>query len=137
MHSDKPTFLDIERLTLENQAYLRVLETTETMQVTVMRLTQGETIPREIHAGVTQFIRVERGSVEVYTRGYGGMRVYVVPEDSSVVIPPGVAHEVHPRTPDVRLYAIYAYPSPAFAPHDKLAYVERLYGGPRLRGATD
>lgn len=78
---------NIEEETLKNEHYRKVLFTTPTMQLVVMKLHMGETIPEEAHRG-TQFVRVERGKALVIIEG----KDIVLKDDDIIMIPGGVLH---------------------------------------------
>ena len=56
---------DIEKLTLENTDFRRVLYTGRYLQLVLMTLKVGEEIGEEVHEDRDQFFRVERGRGEV------------------------------------------------------------------------
>lgn len=106
----------VERGTLENQAYRRVVYTARGMQLVYMRLLPGQAIGREQHADADQFIRVERGTAIV---SYGNQQlrpdldiVKILSPGDAVLIPAGTWHNV--RNPDrsqpLQLYTVYDPP---------------------------
>ena len=99
---------NIERDTLENEDYRRVLYTGPNLQLVLMTLQPGDEIGLESHEGHDQFIRVEAGTGEA---SLDGEKVSL--EDGSIVIiPSGVEHNVT-NTSDsepLRLYTLYAPP---------------------------
>lgn len=106
---------NIERDTLTNPYYRRVLFTTDTMQLVVMKLFPGQNIPMETHEG-TQFVRIEEGRALVQIEN---KRFYLLP-DQIIMIPPRVQHyfENAGQGP-LSLYSIYSPPEHAA---DKLQY---------------
>ena len=59
-------FVDnIEKLTLENQNYRKVINTSAFSQLVLMSIKSGEGINKEIHDINDQFIRIERGSAKI------------------------------------------------------------------------
>ena len=76
---------NIERDTLENEDYRRVLFTGPNTQLVLMTLRPGEEIGLEMHGGHDQFIRVESGTGYVEL---DGMRHDL--EDGSAVVIPGL-----------------------------------------------
>ena len=102
---------NIERDTLENEDFRRVLFTGPNTQLVLMTLQPGEEIGLERHEGRDQFIRVEAGTGVVRLNGVekrleGG---------SAVVIPAGAEHNVvntSQREP-LRLYTLYSPPEHA------------------------
>ena len=99
---------DIERDTLANEDYRRVLYTGPNLQLVLMTLAPGEEIGRERHEGHDQFIRVEAGTGEVLLDG----KTLPLKDGSSVVIPSGAEHNVvnTSKREKLRLYTLYAPP---------------------------
>ena len=99
---------DIERDTLGNADYRRVLFTGPNLQLVLMTLQPGEEIGREAHDGHDQFIRVEEGEGEALL---GGER-HKLADGVAVVIPSGVEHNVvnTSRTKALKLYTLYGPP---------------------------
>jgi mannose-6-phosphate isomerase-like protein (cupin superfamily) len=99
--------INIEKATLENDNFRKVLHTAENSQLVVMSLLPGEDIGSEVH-GLDQFIRFESGRGKVVLDG----KEYEVEDDWAVVIPAGVEHNVI-NTSDseqMKLYSIYSPP---------------------------
>lgn len=106
--------LDIERETIDNDAYRRVLSTTPQMQLVLMSLALGEDIPSEVHRDATQFIRVEQGRGLVQLDLPEGRTALSVEDGSAVLIPAGTRHYVAQRGPEaLKLYVLYAPPEHA------------------------
>ena len=99
---------NIERDTLANQDYRRVLFTGPNLQLVLMTLKPGEEIGLEKHEGHDQFIRVEAGTGEALLDG----RRHALSDGVSVVIPSGVEHNVvnTSKTEPLRLYTLYGPP---------------------------
>ena len=99
---------DIERDTLENTDYRRVLFTGRNTQLVLMTLQPGEEIGLETHEEHDQFIRVESGSGSVVM---DGMR-HALGDGVAVVIPAGVEHNVINTAANepLRLYTLYSPP---------------------------
>ena len=100
--------VDIERATLENEDFRRVLFTGPHAQLVVMRIEPGGEIGLERHDGVDQFIRVEAGEGEAILDG----ERHALGDGSAVVIPSGTEHNVlnTSRTDPLRLYTVYSPP---------------------------
>jgi len=99
---------NIERDTLENEDYRRVLFTGPNTQLVLMTLQPGEEIGLEAHRGHDQFIRVESGNGVALLNG----EEHPLADGSAVVIPSGVEHNIINRsagTP-LRLYTLYSPP---------------------------
>lgn len=104
---------DIERATLENEYFRKVLFTGAQLQLTVMSIPPGGEVGLEMHAGLDQFIRIESGSAEV-TLGRSKDSVdekHQVGDDWVAIIPGGTWHNVV-NTGDgpLKLYSLYSPP---------------------------
>ncbi|MDP2666243.1 MAG: cupin domain-containing protein [Candidatus Diapherotrites archaeon] len=99
---------NIEKETLDNTAYRRVLFTGKKMQLVVMTLRPQEDIPLETHPDTDQFIRVEKGEALVKI----GSEENKVSEDEMIIIPAGNAHYVKNTSTeeDLKIYTLYSPP---------------------------
>lgn len=99
---------NIERDTLENRDYRRVLYTARHTQLVLMTLAPGEEIGLETHAEHDQFIRVESGTGTALLDGVE----HGLSDGTAVVIPAGVEHNVinSSRSAPLRLYTLYSPP---------------------------
>jgi len=99
---------NIERDTIENEDYRRVLYTGEYTQLVLMTLQPGEEIGLETHEGHDQFIRIEAGTGYVQLDG----ERRDLEDGSSVVIPSGAEHNLvnTSGTEPMRLYTLYSPP---------------------------
>jgi mannose-6-phosphate isomerase-like protein (cupin superfamily) len=99
---------NIERDTLENDDYRRVLFTGPNTQLVLMTLQPGEEIGLEKHGGHDQFIRVEAGTGYVELDG----KRHDLEDGSAVVIPSGAKHNVvnTSQSEALRLYTLYSPP---------------------------
>ena len=102
---------NIERATLKNDDFRRVLFTGPALQLVLMTLRPGEEIGEETHADHDQFIRVEEGTGRVELNGQG----QTLQDGSAVVIPAGVRHNVINTSGDasLKLYTLYSPPEHA------------------------
>ena len=102
---------NIETDTIENEFYRKVLFTGEKMQLVVMSLKPGEDIPLEIHNGIDQFIRIEKGKAYVKI----GEEEFNLKDDDVIIIPSGNHHYVKNTSSEkeLKLYSIYAGPEHA------------------------
>lgn len=99
---------NIEKETLDNSDYRRVLYTGRYTQLVVMSIQPGEEIGNEIH-GLDQFIRVEQGSAKVVLNN--GEAVHSIDEDWAVIIPAGTQHNViNTGDNELKLYTLYSPP---------------------------
>lgn len=109
--------IDIEKATIKNKNYRKVIETTPQMQLVLMSLIPGEDIPTEIHKG-TQFIRVERGSGRVRVWDKPGKKATkykdrILKNGTGLIIKPGHKHYIWNTSKRSRfnLYSIYTPPA--------------------------
>ena len=103
---------NIERATLKNDDFRRVLFTGPALQLVLMTLRPGEEIGEETHADHDQFIRVEQGTGRVVLNGEG----QTLQDGSAVVIPAGVRHNVINTSGDAQLKLYTLYSPPEHAP---------------------
>jgi mannose-6-phosphate isomerase-like protein (cupin superfamily) len=99
---------NIEKDTLSNNNFRRVLYTGKYSQLVLMSLKPSEEIGEEVHETVDQFFRFENGEGIVYI---DGVRQKVVDGDA-VIVPAGARHNVinTSKTTDLKLYTIYSPP---------------------------
>jgi len=98
---------NLEKLTLENGFYRRVIHTTPQQQLVLMVVDPGHKIGCEVHSDTTQFFRFEMG--------HGVMRVdnktYRVKDGVGVVVGPDQEHCVYNTGVDpLKFYTIYSPP---------------------------
>ena len=98
--------VNIEKETLENENYRKVLYTAKKSQLVLMTIQPGDEIGAEVH-DLDQFIRIEAGEAAVYLDDVE----HKIEDDWAVVIPAGTNHNVI-NTGDVplKLYSIYSPP---------------------------
>ncbi|WP_106638734.1 cupin domain-containing protein [Allosphingosinicella vermicomposti] len=98
---------DIEKVTLENEDFRRVLYTGKHLQLVLMTLKPGEEIGEEVHEDRDQFFRIEEGSGEIRIDGVANK----VEDDFAVIVPAGAKHNVV-NTGDgpLKLYTLYGPP---------------------------
>lgn len=126
---------DMNRLTVENTFYRRVLQTTNEQQLVVMSLKEGDAVPSEIHANLTQFLRVEQGAVEAQIGRQSGL----VSDDQFVIIPAGVKHSFRQVGPlPAKLHVIYSSSNGKFEHKDQEIEATQPKEGPKSKidGAT-
>jgi mannose-6-phosphate isomerase-like protein (cupin superfamily) len=99
---------NIEKDTLDNSNFRRVLYTGRHSQLVLMSLGPGEEIGEEVHETVDQFFRFEKGEGVV---SIDGARQKVADGDA-VIVPAGARHNVinTSNTEDLKLYTIYSPP---------------------------
>jgi len=106
---------NIEKETLENENFRKVIYTAKHMQLVLMSLLPNEDIGMEVHQNVDQFFRIESGFGKVIIDG----EEHEISDGSSIVIPAGSNHNVInlSSTDKLKLYTIY---SPANHPDGKI-----------------
>ena len=98
---------NIERRTVANEDFRRVLYTGGHLQLVLMTLQPGEEIGAEVHPDRDQFFRFEEGTGAVDIDGVENR----VEEDFAVIVPAGARHNVRNiGSVPLRLYTLYAPP---------------------------
>jgi mannose-6-phosphate isomerase-like protein (cupin superfamily) len=98
---------DLEKDTVENENFRKVLNTTEKSQLVVMSLLPGEDIGEEVH-DVDQFIRIEKGRGKAVLNG----EEFEIKDDWAVVIPAGALHNIiNVGDSKMKLYTVYTPPA--------------------------
>jgi mannose-6-phosphate isomerase-like protein (cupin superfamily) len=124
---------NIEKDTLENNNFRKVLYTGKHSQLVLMSLKPKEEIGMEVHEENDQFFRFEKGQGKCIIDG----NEYDLKDGSAIVVPAGAEHNIInvSETDDLKLYTIY---SPA---HHKDGIVratkaEAEADGPEFDGVT-
>lgn len=99
---------NIEKDTLENTDFRRVLYTGKFSQLVLMCLKPGEEIGAEVHPDIDQFFRVDKGSGKVVIDD----NEYEVSDGDAAIVPAGSNHNVIniSEDEDLKLYTIYSPP---------------------------
>jgi len=98
---------DIEKVTLANTDFRRVLYTGNNLQLVLMTLPAGCDIGEEVHEDRDQFFRIEEGEGVILIDGVENR----VEDDFAVIVPAGARHNVINRSDaPLRLYTIYGPP---------------------------
>ena len=97
---------NIEKLTIENSNFRKVLYTGAHCQLVLMSLLPLEDIGLEVHEDNDQFFRFESGKGLVTIDG----NEYEVSDGDAVVVPSGAEHNVQnvSETESLKLYTIYS-----------------------------
>ncbi len=97
---------NIEKLTIENTNFRKVLYTGAHSQLVLMSLLPLEDIGLEVHEENDQFFRFESGEGKVLIDG----NEYDVKDGDAVVVPAGAEHNVinTSETESLKLYTIYS-----------------------------
>jgi mannose-6-phosphate isomerase-like protein (cupin superfamily) len=100
--------IDIEKATLENNNFRKVLYTAKYSQLVLMSLKPGEEIGMEVHENDDQFFRFEEGQGKCIING----NEYKVSKGSVIIVPAGAQHNIINtlKTGSLKLYAIYSPP---------------------------
>jgi mannose-6-phosphate isomerase-like protein (cupin superfamily) len=98
---------NIERETVGNEDFRRVLYTGAHLQLVLMTLQPGEEIGEEVHPDRDQFFRFEEGDGAVDINGIENR----VEDDFAVIVPAGARHNVRNIGPSaLRFYTLYGPP---------------------------
>lgn len=97
---------NIERATVANEDFRRVLYTGEHLQLVLMTLPPGCDIGEEVHEDRDQFFRIEEGEGVIRIDGVDNK----VEDDFAVIVPAGARHNVIAGDRPLRLYTIYGPP---------------------------
>jgi len=102
----KGFFANIEKDTLENENYRKVLYTSKHSQLVLMSLKPKEEIGMEVHSDNDQFFRIEKGQGKCIIDG----NEYKLEDGVAIVVPAGSQHNVinASETEELKLYTIYS-----------------------------
>lgn len=97
---------NIEKETLENANFRKVLYTGKHSQLVLMNLQPNGEIGMEVHTDNDQFFRFEKGTGKVVIDG----NEYEVTDGSAIIVPAGARHNVVnvSATEELKLYTIYS-----------------------------
>jgi mannose-6-phosphate isomerase-like protein (cupin superfamily) len=97
---------NIEKDTLENGNFRKVLYTSKHSQLVLMSLKPGEEIGLEVHPDNDQFFRIEKGRGKCVIDG----NEYELEDGTAIVVPAGSEHNVinTSDTEELKLYTIYS-----------------------------
>ena len=97
---------NIEKLSIENTDFRRVLYTAKNCQLVLMSIAAGEDIGEETHH-LDQFLRIESGVGSAILDGVATD----ISDGFAIVIPAGTKHNiVNTGSEDLKLYTLYAPP---------------------------
>ncbi len=99
---------NIEKETLSNDFFRRVVFTGKHSQLVLMSLNPKEEIGMEVHENVDQFFRIEAGDAEAVLNG----EKHAVTDGDSILVPAGTNHNVV-NTSSVNKLKLYTIYSPA------------------------
>lgn len=97
---------NIEKATLENGNFRKVLYTSKHSQLVLMSLKPKEEIGMEVHLENDQFFRFEKGRGKCLIDG----NEYELTDGMAVVVPAGAQHNIinTSETEELKLYTIYS-----------------------------
>ncbi|EKD24361.1 MAG: hypothetical protein ACD_81C00038G0002 [uncultured bacterium] len=97
---------NIEKETVENENFRRVLYTGKHCQLVLMSLKPNEDIGMEVHEENDQFFRFEQGSGKCIIDG----NEYALTDGSVIIVPAGAEHNIinTSETEALKLYTIYS-----------------------------
>ena len=96
---------NIEKLTLENENFRKVLYTAPHSQLVLMSIAPNDDIGEEIHH-LDQFLRIEKGTGKAVLNDIE----YLLEDGSAVVVPAGVKHNIinTSNSEPLKLYSVYS-----------------------------
>lgn len=97
---------NIEKQTLTNGYYRKVLYTTPQLQLVLMNLRPHDEIGMEVHKNTTQFIRIESGTGMAYI----SQSSFRLKDGDAFIVPPGKRHNVKAGKDGLKLYTLYSPP---------------------------
>ena len=104
---------NIEKLTVENDNFRKVLYTGQFSQLVLMSLLPREEIGNEVH-DVDQFFRFEKGQGKVVLNAVDASlgEEYSVRDGSAIIVPAGTWHNIinTSATESLKLYTLYCPP---------------------------
>lgn len=99
---------NIEHKTEHNNYYRKVIYTNNKMQLVLMSLDIGESIPEEKHRTISQFFRVEEGNATAWVKNHR----YNLKEGDCLIVPPNTLHTIKQTgNKPLKLYTIYTPPN--------------------------
>lgn len=99
--------VNIEKLTLDNDDFRRVLYTAKNSQLVLMSLQPGEEIGEEVHQ-LDQFFRIESGEGKATLDDIG----HSIKDGSAILVPAGTAHNIiNTGSEPMKLYTVYSPPN--------------------------
>ncbi len=107
--SDMKGYIEnIEKVTVENELFRKVLYTARNSQLVLMSLKPGEDIGKEVHS-LDQFIRCEAGEGKAILDGVEHLLV----AGYAIVVPSGAEHNIinTSATESMKLYTVYSPPN--------------------------
>jgi mannose-6-phosphate isomerase-like protein (cupin superfamily) len=114
MMTNKVWFVDIEKETLRNKYWRKVLYTDDNLQVVVMSIPPGEELGWEVHNVSDQFFRIESGTGYLYVNKNLTKHTNKIKLKNGIssVVPRKIWHNVvnSSKTNHLKIYTIYTPP---------------------------
>jgi mannose-6-phosphate isomerase-like protein (cupin superfamily) len=105
--NDIGMIINIDKETISNTNYRRVIFTAEKLQLVLMNIQPGDEIGEETHEDGDQFIRIEQGRCKVILND----EEYIAETDSGIIIKANVKHNIiNIGTDELKVYSIYCPP---------------------------
>ena len=124
---------NIEKVTVANEDFRRVLYTGKKLQLVLMTLPPGCDIGEEVHEDRDQFFRIEEGEGVIRIDGVDNK----VEDDFAVIVPAGARHNVIAGDRPLKLYTIYGPPEHKDGVvHKDKAQAERDHDNDEWEGET-
>jgi len=100
---------NIEKDTVENDNFRKVLYTPRNLQLVLMSIPPGGEVGEEIHPAVDQFFRIDAGEGKVILNG----REIPIEDGFAFIVPEGTKHNIVNTSAkdDLKLYSIYSPPN--------------------------
>ena len=97
---------NIEKITLENNFFRKVIYTGQHAQLVIMSLKPNEEIGMEVHEVVDQFLRIEKGVGKVVMNG----EEQEISDGTAIFVAAGISHNVINTSgqEELKLYTIYS-----------------------------
>lgn len=101
------TPIDLKKMTKENKAFRRVLDTAKFGQLVLISLRKGEDLGDETHPATDELYYVFEGKGEIKLEG----KAYPFEEHASMLIPAGIRHNIiNIGNEDLKLFAMFTSP---------------------------
>ena len=102
-------FTPIEKESIKNDNFRKVLFTGKHLQLVLMSLKGGEEIGNEVHEHVDQFFRIEQGSAKFVLNNKDEHETH---DGDAIVVPAGTWHNVinSSQSAPLKLYTVYTPP---------------------------
>lgn len=100
---------NIEKLTIDNNDYRRVIYTGSNQQFVLMSIKPGDNIDMEVHSNNDQFIKIQQGKGKAIV----GSITYNLSKNTGIIVPAGMKHTISNTSDNelLKLYTIYSPPS--------------------------